>query len=316
MSLWIVYSLQQIINKEGDSILSSSKRLSACFRLWDLYHDSRYDPKDKLSESVFELERKAFLKCLDYGFLKKLIKVAYTSDCIVIKRKLAQKLHKKVGLELDLCVEMLDLLEKVGVKKEAAIEITPEPPKKWPLSAALEKASSDIITKLATRSPGMGKERFDNAKPVQPVTKKQTDLPIVEKEELPMDLDKLRKISQDARNDLEGEILQHCDPQQIAMELMDELQVKATEAAEKGVHKAKVDFKIWQEYLVKNLPFYTYTEGPLYDFSDKYKATELLLNMVRKYVTDKNIQLYLTENDWHEGPEYNIGQWITASVEW
>lgn len=146
-----------------------------------------------------------------------------------------------------------------------------------------------------------------------------------------MDLDQLRKISSEGQNDIANKILQKCNPQKIAQELVSELQTNANNAAKKGEHEASASFLIWVKSRIGSFRtfegFIKYAEvttsGPLVSFPDQYQASKLLFNMVKKYVTDNNIQLELEDRDYvrdgsfdGEKGDFLIGNSIIAKVKW
>jgi hypothetical protein len=124
-----------------------------------------------------------------------------------------------------------------------------------------------------------------------------------------MDLDKLRKISQEGRDNLEKEVLRRCNPQEIALKLINDLENKAIENAKVVIRNAEVDFTIyyWTDY--------NYTEGPFVNVEEPLNVdemTKILFEMVKKHISDNDIQLSL-ENVKNERYEYIK---ILASVSW
>lgn len=112
-----------------------------------------------------------------------------------------------------------------------------------------------------------------------------------------MDLDKFRKLSQEGQTEKEKQILQLCNPQQIAEQLMKDLEINATKCAKDGKREATAHFFIWNinwgGYQNSNMK--RIEEGPL----AKIKSDELskiLFSMIQKYITDSNIKLEL--NNW------------------
>ena len=90
--------LKEIVAKNGDSILSEPKRVSAFFA--DLARD---EPKP---------QKNALVKCLELGFAQTLKNVP-ESERTNCKQQLAQKLHNEEGLDLGLCGETIELLAAV-----------------------------------------------------------------------------------------------------------------------------------------------------------------------------------------------------------
>jgi len=89
--------IQKLVTEQGDSLLSEPKRVSAFL--------------SDLAQDVPKPQKNAFVKCLEYGFAQTL-KNADESERNNVKQRLAKKLHDEEGLDLGLCGESLDLLEK------------------------------------------------------------------------------------------------------------------------------------------------------------------------------------------------------------
>ena len=98
-------------------------------------------------------------------------------------------------------------------------------------------------------------------------------------------------MSQEGQKVIENQILRKCNPQEIARELLRELEKKAAEAANKGECSASTRYSIWYESI--NEVSGGLSTGPLVDFSDRDKAAKILLEMVQKHITDENIQIEL-----------------------
>jgi len=145
-----------------------------------------------------------------------------------------------------------------------------------------------------------------------------------------MDLDELRRLSQEGQNDIANLVLQYCNPQRIAQDLMSDLQINATAAANRGEREAGISFVIWSEYGYKifesdwgKKKLYSKMEekdGPLVDCPNREEVSKVLFNIIANYVTDESIHLELNEwnkedgTDWNPG--WNRGQCIQASVKW
>jgi len=125
-----------------------------------------------------------------------------------------------------------------------------------------------------------------------------------------MDLNKLRKLTQEGKNDLEKEVLRYCNPQEIAQQLMKEIQIKAAKAAKEGETSTCEWFHLWTDARDEITPR---NYGPLATASNRHELSEALFGMVKRYITDEHIQLEL-KND-NRGPLYTQ-RWIVASVEW
>jgi len=96
MSESLLNIIKEIVEKNGEAVLSDAKRISAF--LADI---ARNEPKP---------QKTAFVKCIEHGFAQTL-KNTSTQDREVCKQQLAQKLHDEEGFDLGLCGEALDLLE-------------------------------------------------------------------------------------------------------------------------------------------------------------------------------------------------------------
>ena len=132
-----------------------------------------------------------------------------------------------------------------------------------------------------------------------------------------MDLNNLRKLSDDAHGAVEKQILQKCNPQSIAQELIRDLEKSASEAAKKGERRAVAAFDVFCDETVSNFKGTERKEkGPLVDFSDREKMSETLFRMVQKYVTDKNIKLELAIDKYNDSTYKINRKFIRASVEW
>jgi len=96
--------LKEIVEKNGETILSDSKRVYSF--LADLARD---EPKP---------QKNALVKSLEHGFAQTLQSVS-AQDREICKQQLAQRLHDEEGLDLNLCGETLELLSAVlfGAKK-------------------------------------------------------------------------------------------------------------------------------------------------------------------------------------------------------
>jgi hypothetical protein len=107
--------------------------------------------------------------------------------------------------------------------------------------------------------------------------------------EIKMDLDKLRQLSQEGqnnrKNDLEKTVLQYCDPKKIAQDLLIQLETNAANEAKKGGHSASAYY------------YYKQRDFGIVDYGMYNKINELseiLLEMVKKNVSDNNIKLSFT----------------------
>jgi WD40 repeat protein len=95
--------IKEIVTKNGDTILSEPRRVSAF--LADL---AKEEPKP---------QKNVLVKCLEQGFVQ-LLKNVSESERDNCKQHLAQRLHEEEGLDLGLCGETLELLAAVLFGKE------------------------------------------------------------------------------------------------------------------------------------------------------------------------------------------------------
>jgi hypothetical protein len=133
-----------------------------------------------------------------------------------------------------------------------------------------------------------------------------------------MDLNKLRELSQQKQNELENkaenEVLKLCNPQEIAKELMSVLEENATEAAKEGERTAESYFIICHEWKSSEDIIDFGNEGPFVniDWLRRNELSEVLFNMVKRYISDSNIQLTLDITDLED-----IRKWeIKAILSW
>jgi len=98
MSNLLLSVIKEIVEKNGDTILSEPKRVSAF--LADL---AKYEPKP---------QKTTLIKCLEQGFAQ-ILKDVSVQDREYCKQQLAQRLHDEEGLDLILCREAIELLSEV-----------------------------------------------------------------------------------------------------------------------------------------------------------------------------------------------------------
>ena len=121
-----------------------------------------------------------------------------------------------------------------------------------------------------------------------------------------MNLEELRNLSQGADKDKEKQILQICDPQKIANDLIHQLEIRAKEAAKAGDRVAHAFFCIWAEWPLGK------KEGPLLE-SKSDELARVLFNMVQRYITDSNIKLTLRDREKDHNTDLRR---IIAEVSW
>ena len=147
-----------------------------------------------------------------------------------------------------------------------------------------------------------------------------------------MDLNNLRKLSQDGQDGIGNQILQKCAPGKIAQELLNKLNDAAKSAAKRGERTASVGLRIWDEeqnnietvtvdgFNVRTVIAYGEVKksGPIVDVSEREKASEILLQMVREHISDENIKLALDAPFYYSGSHYSYQKYqvMRASVEW
>jgi hypothetical protein len=98
--------VKQIVAGQGESVLSEPRRIAAFFA--DLAKD---EPK---------AQKNAFAKCLENKSAQILKNVA-EPEREACKQQLAEKLHEEEGLDLELCKETIELLDKVLFEREPAV---------------------------------------------------------------------------------------------------------------------------------------------------------------------------------------------------
>jgi hypothetical protein len=135
-----------------------------------------------------------------------------------------------------------------------------------------------------------------------------------------MDLNNLRKLSQKWHDDTVNLILQRCNPQEIAREIVSLLQRNTINAAERGEYEAWDSFPLW---LDKEMSIYSPCLTPPlkdFDYRNLRKVAKILFTMVQEQVNDKDIQLELIIQDRPDQKFLNLPRLsridIKASVKW
>ena len=132
-----------------------------------------------------------------------------------------------------------------------------------------------------------------------------------------MNLEKLRKLTQEGQNNLEKEVLKYCNPQNVAKKLMQKLEIIATKAAEAGKREAEAFISLYCE--TKMSDGWRKANEQIFSKLDSQKSAELtkiLFEMVKKNVSDDNIQwgLLIVDDLCCEFPTIQRG--IFAKLSW
>jgi hypothetical protein len=133
-----------------------------------------------------------------------------------------------------------------------------------------------------------------------------------------MNFEKLASNLQEEENKRESQILPYCNPQQIANEIMSDLEKASpleqswtTQAGYHGeVGSLFTSYELWyiskpQEWNKEGL-----IRGPLSNCSDKDRLSQVVFDSVKKYITDDIIKLALDGYD----DEYSSTMYIYASI--
>jgi len=132
-----------------------------------------------------------------------------------------------------------------------------------------------------------------------------------------MNLEKLASNLQEKKKKLESQILPYCNPQQIANELMNDLESAppleeswTTPAGNHGeVGALFTSYELW--YIRKPDQWSNgLIRGPLSNCSDKDKLSQVVLDSVKNYITDDIIKLALDDYE----DEYTSTMYIYASI--
>ena len=127
-----------------------------------------------------------------------------------------------------------------------------------------------------------------------------------------MDLDKLRKMSQEGQSDMVKKVLQLCNPQKIAQDLISDLEKNATKCAKEGKRSTEASFVIYREPVDYDV-YFKHNIGKDNLFSENQEEmSRILFNNVRKYISDNDIQLsfdFLNTSIWK-------GHLIKAKLSW
>jgi hypothetical protein len=133
-----------------------------------------------------------------------------------------------------------------------------------------------------------------------------------------MDLKKLVSNLQEEQNRLESQVLPYCNPQQIAQEIMEDLEEGSpleeswsTPAGNYGeVGSLFTQYELWYIRKPTSRDKEGLLRGPLSKCNDKDRLSQVVLDLVKKYITDDIIKLALDEYD----DEYNSTMYIYASI--
>ncbi|MCL2462362.1 MAG: hypothetical protein FWF44_06820 [Defluviitaleaceae bacterium] len=118
-------------------------------------------------------------------------------------------------------------------------------------------------------------------------------------------------------------ILRNCDPQQIAQQIMSDLEKNANKAANAGKREAFASFDLWRSYK-SSISSSAENTGPLsridfpgnIDIHSDSRPSEILMGMVQKYIPDENIRLKLQKERYSGSNWYDNHDYISATLSW
>jgi hypothetical protein len=113
-----------------------------------------------------------------------------------------------------------------------------------------------------------------------------------------MDIDKLRRLSQEGQKNIE----RYCNPQQIAQEIIRMLEIEATKCAKAGKKDARVGYTIWSEdYCPKSYMYEEHKEkeGPLVNCADRRDLSRVLFDVVKSHIEETDNRIQLKFNEFH-----------------
>ncbi|MDR2702307.1 MAG: hypothetical protein LBB72_07745 [Spirochaetaceae bacterium] len=124
-----------------------------------------------------------------------------------------------------------------------------------------------------------------------------------------MDFEKLVSNLQEEQNRLESQVLPYCNPQEIAQKIMNDLEAASPLEQDRVVDssgygypaKAGSLFACYELWFIKepepDFPLGSGAKGvirgPLSKCSDRYKLSQVVLDLVKKYINDDLVQLVL-----------------------
>jgi len=119
-----------------------------------------------------------------------------------------------------------------------------------------------------------------------------------------MNFERLASNLQEEEKKLESQILPYCDPQQIANELMSQLEkahpLERTQEISEGhyveIGSLVTSYELWGMSKISKGDIGSW-HGPLANCSDRDKLAQVILNSVKKYITDDIIKLSLEGAD-------------------
>jgi len=104
-----------------------------------------------------------------------------------------------------------------------------------------------------------------------------------------MDLNKLKQLTQDAESNLpqrlKDELLQYCNPKRIAEMMLNELEAEATKKAKEEERRASINI----DY--NRIDGYAKATSKYSSYDIKVKMANILVDMVKSHISDKNIRL-------------------------
>ena len=129
-----------------------------------------------------------------------------------------------------------------------------------------------------------------------------------------MDLNELRKLSTNTQENKKKELLRIVlntyNPQEIANELINKLNIDAREEARKGNNFAFAHFNLWASSSSGR------REGIWADHPDKHELGKILFSLVKECVDD-NVNIELDKNSWGIGTStWGVEWYIGVTLRW
>ena len=104
-----------------------------------------------------------------------------------------------------------------------------------------------------------------------------------------MDLEKLRRASQEGNERLRKIILEICDPKQIADEVMNKLEKNAEKAAKIGKREASCEYLFWDWIDIPSRG--AEEKGPLAGLDNRIHLSPILFEMVEEHITNPYVEV-------------------------
>jgi hypothetical protein len=131
-----------------------------------------------------------------------------------------------------------------------------------------------------------------------------------------MNLDYLRKLSQEGQSKIANDVLKLCNPKEIAQKLKANLEENAQLQASKGRREGVARYTLWM--ISTGGPDGPYRgEGPLANYPNREEAAKLICPEIKKHLSDDNLILEIEMENEDRG-NWNFFQQgdIKASVSW